>query len=347
MGVVGFGFRSALVLAFVLLARGSSAEGAAVPQATLADRYAADSAVTPELAFEIAAHEGAVTSIGYTSGGQFLVSIGYDDFHIRLWDASSGRLLDDVEWHARPADLAVRSDTTTLYVVDAEGRVTEWTIDGGRFGDPNSLAGLAGRSARIAVDASGRRAVTTSWDDPAKLWNLETRSYVRALPKSDQMRGVAFSPAGPMVACGSHKDYFAIWNLDRLSWPIGALKKHKVPNAAAQSEVVSVAYSADGRRFATGHLDTSLSIWDMEDGRQMHNWYVHNCSAMDVEFSPCGTVLATAQQDGNVHLWDVETRRGFARLNAHEGSASTVVFDPTAAGTIATGGEDGSIRVWR
>jgi WD40 repeat protein len=294
----------------------------------------------------MAAHDGEVRALAFTRDGSYLVSIGYDDMRIRLWDPSSGALLDNVDEESRPCDLALRADGGAAYVVDADGRITEWPLQWGSFGEPRVLEGRAGLTPRIAVDAAGRRAVTTSWDDGAKLWDLKTGALVRELPRSDRMRGVAFSPAGPVVACGSYADHFAVWDLDHLS-SLGARKKHRVPNAGEESDVWSVAFSPDGRRLATGHMDSSISIWDMPEGRQIHNWYVQNCSVRDVEFSPCGTVLATAQADGKVHLWETESRRAFFRLRAHEGSASALAFDPADGMTLATGGADGAIRIWR
>jgi WD40 repeat protein len=94
-------------------------------------------------------------------------------------------------------------------------------------------------------------------------------------------------------------------------------------------------------------MDTSISIWDMEKGKQLHNWYVRDRSVMDVEFSPCGTVLATAQSDGKVHLWEAGTHRKLVLLTAHEGAALSLAFNPIDGTTLATGGEDGTIWFWQ
>lgn len=318
-----------------------------VPAIDLATVYAAGPEALPRERASIAAHEGAVTGAAFTHDGRALVSIGYDDYRVGLWDPESGASLDAIETDARPCDLALAPDGSAAYVVDAQGRITQWPIEGRAFGTPRFLAGLAGETPRIAIDPAGHRAVTTSWTDPAKLWDLDAGAFVRPLPKSERMRGVAFSPAGPVVVCGSSGDSFVRWDLDRLAWPVGARKAVRVPKASESSDVHSVAFSPDGRRLATGHMDASMSIWDMESGREMHDWYVAGCSTMDVEFSPCGTVLATAQQDGKVHLWEVESRRALARIGPHEGAALTVAFNPADGATIATGGEDGAIRIWR
>jgi WD40 repeat protein len=318
-----------------------------VPDVDLAALYAEGPGAWPQNRLSIAAHEGDVTAIAFTRDGQRLVSIGYGDRRIGLWDVASGELLAHVDGEHRPCDLAMLPDGSAVYVVDATGHVTEWPIDWMGFGTARVLEGVAGTTPRIAIAADGRQAVTTGWDEPAKLWDLEAGRFTRALPQSDRMRGVAFSPVAAAVACGSAGDYFAVWDLERLSWPVGARRKHRVPDAMEQSDVWCVAFSPDGRRLATGHMDSSISVWDMEKNRQVHNWYVQDCSVKDVTFSPCGTVLATAQQDGKVHLWETETRRALARLQAHEGSASSLAFNPADGVTLATGGEDGAIRIWQ
>lgn len=319
--------------------------GFPVPNVNLAQEYAAEPKAAPQSISRIAAHEGTVTALAFTRDGQRIVSIGYDDFRLCLWDPATGQLVDEVKGDDRPNDLALVPDGSAAYVVDTDGRVTAWPIAWDGFGESRPLAGLAGETPRIAIDASGRRAVTTSWTEPAKLWDLEKQTFVGALPNSDKMRGVAFSPVASVVAAGNHGDYFAVWNIEEPSKP--SHKTYRVPKVSAQSDVFTIAFSPDGRRLATGHLDSSISIWDMEKRRQLHNWYVTDASTWDVTFSPCGTVLATAHQNGDVFLWEVETQRRLFMLAAHKGAASSVAFNPADGVTLATGGEDGAIRIWR
>ncbi|MCI0452706.1 MAG: hypothetical protein L0Z51_10015, partial [Candidatus Latescibacteria bacterium] len=315
------------------------------PNVNLAQEYAAEPKTAPQSTTRISAHDGTVTALAFTRDGQRVVSIGYDDYRLCLWDLATGELVDEATCEHRPNDMALVPDGSVAYVVDTKGRVTAWPIAWDGFGESHPLAGLAGETPRIAIDKSGRRAVTTSWTDPAKLWDLEAQTFVGTLPNSDKMRGVAFSPVASVVAAGNHGDFFAVWDLEEPAKP--SHKKYRVPKVSEQSDVFTIAFSPDGRRIATGHMDSSISIWDMVKRRQLHNWYVTDASTWDVTFSPCGTVLATAHQNGNVFLWEVETQRRLFMLAAHEGAASSVAFNPADGITLATGGADGAIRIWR
>ncbi|MBZ0268312.1 WD40 repeat domain-containing protein, partial [bacterium] len=182
-----------------------------VPDVHLAEVYAAGAEAAPQERVGIAAHDGAVTALAFTRDGSALVSIGYDDYLLCLWDTGTGGRLDAIELDERPNDLALAPDGRAAYVVGTDGRITEWAIEAGAFGEPRFLSGLAGATPRIAVGPDGHRAVTTSWNDPAKLWDLDEGTFVRSLPRSERMRGVAFSPAGPTVVCGSSGDSFVRW----------------------------------------------------------------------------------------------------------------------------------------
>ena len=66
--------------------------------------------------------------------------------------------------------------------------------------------------------------------------------------------------------------------------------------------VLSVAFSPDGKRLATGCYDKTLKVWDWKAGKEsasetLPGW-VHA-----VQFAPDGKTLASGDAKGNVSLW--------------------------------------------
>jgi WD40 repeat protein len=298
----------------------------------------------PSAVLRLAAHEGAVTSVGFSPDGGTLVTASYDDFTVRTWDLRSGTAIGAVTCEHRPTDMVVARDGTVV-VGDAYGNVTRYPIRSGELGDAERVEGSAGGISRIAIHPEGAVIASTGWEDPIRLWDLTSRGN-RRLGRSGGMRGIAFSPDGRWLAAGGHDNTFTVWDLERRWSPLGR-RTHAVSWAAEQSDVWAIAFSPDGSLLATGHMDSSISLWDAKKRKELKNWYVRDASTHDVEFCPDGTLLATAQQDGTVYLWDVRTAQGLAKLAGHEGGVKSIGFNPANAEVLASGGEDGAVVIWQ
>jgi WD40 repeat protein len=280
------------------------------------------------------------------AAGDRLVSIGYDDFRLCLWDAADGRKLDERGLDARPCDLGGFPDGTRVAVVDTKGRVSIWPVASDRFGEPRRLRGDAGRSPRLAVGHDGDHLMTSGYGYPVFLWSVSGGAALDPLPDSETMRGVVFDPRGRSVAAGTPRDEFTVWPRTSPT-EVGRGKTYRVQGATPQSDVAAIAISPDGRFLATGHMDASISLWDFDRMKQIHDFFVQDASARDVDFSPDGSVFATAHQNRRVYLWDSETGIELAILGGHRGPPVSVVFDPSHPGVFASGGETGDIIVWR
>ncbi len=68
--------------------------------------------------------------------------------------------------------------------------------------------------------------------------------------------------------------------------------------------VISVCFSPDGRRVATGAADGTVKVWNAATGQEIATLNGHTVTVWSVCFSPDGRGLASASQDGTVKLWD-------------------------------------------
>ncbi|MEL0597786.1 MAG: serine/threonine protein kinase, partial [Planktothrix rubescens PR222] len=67
--------------------------------------------------------------------------------------------------------------------------------------------------------------------------------------------------------------------------------------------VRSVAFSPDGRTLASGSLDTTIKLWDVQSQGQIATLTGHSDVVYSVAFSPDGRTLASGSWDTTIKLW--------------------------------------------
>ena len=118
------------------------------------------------------------------------------------------------------------------------------------------------------------------------------------------------------------------------------------PGIAALSghtgQVVSVAFSPDGKTLATGSFDHTVQLWDVATGRQIGEPLTsRNGPTESMAFSPDGKTLATGSGDGTVRLWDVAAGHQIGHTIG-SGPIPALAFSPDGK-TLAIGGGDGAV----
>jgi len=115
---------------------------------------------------------------------------------------------------------------------------------------------------------------------------------------------------------------------------------------AHTSSVRAVAFSPNGRFFATASDDKSAKIWDVETEHEYQLLQGHSDKVNSLVFSPDNSTLATGGSDRKIKLWDVASGRERLTIDASQ-SVGQIAFSPNGA-LIASGHAiDGSgIRIW-
>jgi WD40 repeat protein/serine/threonine protein kinase len=96
---------------------------------------------------------------------------------------------------------------------------------------------------------------------------------------------------------------------------------------------MSVAYSPDGKRLATGS-----KVWDAQTGQEL---LTLKGAGRNAAFSPDGKRLASAA-DGTVKIWDAQTGQ---ELLSFKGDGGSVTFSPDGK-RLASASRDQIVRVW-
>ena len=118
------------------------------------------------------------------------------------------------------------------------------------------------RESSAAFSGDGKRVVTASADNTARIWDAESGKEIAVLKgHTDRVRSAAFSRDGKRVVTASEDNTARIWDAES-GKEIAVLKGHT-------DSVWSAAFSGDGKRVVTASLDKTARIWDAESGKEI------------------------------------------------------------------------------
>jgi WD40 repeat protein len=284
----------------------------------------------------------------------WLLATASNDRTVNLWNASTGQLLLDLPGQSNQLmHLAFSPNGHRLASGSEDNTVKVWDVATGR--EVFTLPGHTQPILNVTFSPDGGRLVSAGLDGVVKVWDLPPGDpRVSSLggqvlaPRytlTEHSRGVwcvAFSPDGHRLAVGSELSDDSVRVYDaatgRLLLP---LRGH--------IRVVSIAFSADGRRLASAGLDKTVRLWDTKTGHEVLTLEGHTDLVGRVLFSPDGQRLASASADGTVRVWDASpfneaADRRTTRLRGHSGEVYGLAFSQD--GRLASASADKSVKIW-
>ena len=210
-------------------------------------------------------------------------------------------------------------------------------------------------------------------------YDPQTLEEVSFFETTYQVRSVAFSLDGTLLAMGSDDGIVRLWRVsdgallrtlegdtDRVSWvvfsPDGQALATKSNDAMRLWRVSdgmllwtldgycmsNVAFSPDGQTLASASGDNlyTVQIRRVSDGALLRTLEGHTDYVFSVAFSPDGTLLASASGDKTVRLWRLADGMLLRTLEGHTENVFSVAFSPDGQ-TLASGSYDHTIRLWQ
>ena len=213
-------------------------------------------------------------------------------------------------------------------------------------------------SARFSPD--GRRVVTSSWDNTARIWNIVgPRAEVKLVGHAGYVNDAVFSPGdGRYVATAGRDNQAILWDsgTGKLIARFGGDRGHR-------GAVTSVAFDAASRRLVTASQDRTAKIWDVQTPRVLLTLggalrpgdsptpvaapriRPHTHTVLCAQFSPDGKRVLTAGEDNRAILWDATTGSPILQLQGHTAAVTSVCFSVNGRRAI-TGSRDGTAKLW-
>ncbi|MGK7940533.1 MAG: WD40 repeat domain-containing protein, partial [Crocosphaera sp.] len=113
------------------------------------------------------------------------------------------------------------------------------------------------------------------------------------------------------------------------------------------SNVISVAFSPDGKWLAIGDTNEQIYLWKVKEGCPILHEIIdtNNGWVRAIIFSPDSQIITSAGENGNICLWEVETRKPIATFSGHLDRVRSLSYSGNSQ-LLASSSDDRTIRVW-
>ncbi|MDB5649582.1 MAG: cytochrome c family protein [Hyphomicrobiales bacterium] len=325
---------------------------------------------------ELRGHGGPVRAIAITPDGQRAITGSFDQSAI-VWQLDRGIALAVLRVHEGAVNAVAALPGGRFATAGEDGRIALWAGTGASA--PERLLNVhKGPISALALSPDGHWIASSSWDSTVWLTPLgggESRAFEG---HPGNINGVAFSPDGHALISAGYDGTLRIWPLDgtaprvvRLPTPLNALAVARDGTIAAggadgslfllsgtgalrqqieaaESPLIAVAFSPDGRTVAAASPRGAVVFFDTATGEKRFTLNGPGLPVWSLAFTPDGRQLLTGGGDRIVRRWDalngehlgpVVIERGVDFSAGLDGSRGAEVFKACAVCHALKAGE--------
>ena len=295
-----------------------------------------------ELLMALLGHEGDVLSLPFSFDGKYIAT-GGGDTTVRIWDATSGDLVRVLKGHAAEVGgVAFSPDGKLLLTSSEDGMLIIWDVKTGELLREHPDFTVF----RVNFSPDGTRLAAAAFNGlqvwrytPGEPLALEENQVIFAIREAGS---AIFSPDGKQLAALSLST--ASGNTVKL-WDAGT-GRELLTMVGHTDWIAGLAFSPDGRRFASTSLDGTVRIWSLSPGEELVTVFSPIAGYGNrVVYSPNGEELGTNGGDGTATIWNAETGEPRLTVHGHDQEVLNIAFSSDGK-RFATGSLDPDAIVW-
>ncbi|MEM7032510.1 MAG: hypothetical protein AAF629_23355, partial [Chloroflexota bacterium] len=107
----------------------------------------------------------------------------------------------------------------------------------------------------------------------------------------------------------------------------------------------NVAWRPDGAQLASGGVDKTTVIWDVESDTVAYTLKVHTDTVTSVAWHPNEDLLAMASDDHTIRIWDTNSYEVIRTLKGHTDGVTNIAWHPEGK-RLASGSRDSQVFIW-
>jgi WD40 repeat protein/serine/threonine protein kinase len=301
-----------------------------------------------------------VESVAYSPDGKRFISGSWDG-KARIWDLATEKVLLTIPYgNLYVHSVAFSQDPDGKYVAlggnDKNAPIKVFDSRSGKLvkaivpkpvGNPPRDAEISS----VAFSRDGRRLLTASYDNTARLWDINTGNELhRYLGHTWWVWSAAFSPDESQIVTASQDGTVIVWNTETQQ-PSAPFTGHGKP-------VYTAAFSPKGDYVASAGYDNRVLVWRPVDVQPFDYPYGakstaakfqalegHTAAIRAVAFSPNGKMILSAGHDNTIKLWDFPAGHLVKSLRGHASWVRSAVFSPDGH-KVLSGSLDAEAKLW-